>query len=376
VSPQEISLDLEKTDPTIDIGRCMVEAVRKYGKQPYSQVIDIAKLALGFGKLTPQEYYTYRLFDDGRYSFADKQRYIGKKTQVDILLKSTSPLWGAVAHDKLVYYGLLSGLGFPVPKTMALYHPFRRFGEAVTLRQAEDLVRYLRQDSIYPCFGKPVTGMYSVGASALNAYDSSSDSVVLGNGQKIGVESYVGQVSNFHKDGYIFQERLVLDPLLRDLCGDCIGTVRLMVLVRDSGAELFQALWKIPAGKNVADNFWRQGNMLGALDMENGRVLRVVRGVALEHAEVSVHPDTGKSLVGAVLPNWAAVKSLCLSAAESLSELSMQAWDVAITSEGPVLVEVNIGGDFNLPQLAAGRGLLTESFREFLAKKIGINVKL
>ena len=33
----------------------------------------------------------------------------------------------------------------------------------------------------------------------------------------------------------------------------------------------------------------------------------------------------------------------------------MQAWDIALTDRGPVLVEVNIGGDLNLPQLALGQ---------------------
>jgi hypothetical protein len=46
--------------------------------------------------------------------------------------------------------------------------------------------------------------------------------------------------------------------------------------------------------------------------------------------------------------------------------LRMQAWDVAPTERGPVLVEVNIGGDFNLPQLAHATGLMDERFRAFL----------
>jgi hypothetical protein len=45
----------------------------------------------------------------------------------------------------------------------------------------------------------------------------------------------------------------------------------------------------------------------------------------------------------------------------------MQAWDVAPTDRGPVLIEVNIGGDFNLPQLAQAKGLMDERFRRFLA---------
>jgi hypothetical protein len=44
----------------------------------------------------------------------------------------------------------------------------------------------------------------------------------------------------------------------------------------------------------------------------------------------------------------------------------MQAWDIALAERGPVLVEVNIGGDFNLPQLAHAKGLMDERFRAFL----------
>jgi hypothetical protein len=39
--------------------------------------------------------------------------------------------------------------------------------------------------------------------------------------------------------------------------------------------------------------------------------------------------------------------------------------DVAITQEGPVLIEINTGGGFDLPQLASGKGFLTEEVREF-----------
>lgn len=369
-------MDLEKLDPAVEIGPNMMEAVRKSGKSPMSQVADIAKLALGFGGLTPTEYYIFRLFDDAAYSFADKKRFIGKGTQTKILRKSTTPLWDAVAHDKLVYYGLLNGLGFAVPRTEAVFHAFRRFGDASTIRTPEDLARNLRGGMRYPCFGKPVCGMYSVGASALRAYDPADDSLILGNGNRVSVNSYVEQVSQFRKDGYLFQKRLELHPDLVAVCGDRIGTMRLMVLVGEDGAELFQALWKIPTGDNIADNFWRHGNMLAALDPDSGRILRVVQGVAMDQTEVDKHPDTGGSLVDFTIPNWAAVKSLCLSAAESLSEFSMQGWDVALTPDGPVLVEVNIGGDFNLPQIATGKGLMTDGFREFLAKRIGINVKI
>ena len=44
----------------------------------------------------------------------------------------------------------------------------------------------------------------------------------------------------------------------------------------------------------------------------------------------------------------------------------MQGWDAAPCRQGPVLIEVNIGGDFTLPQLGNDRGLLDEQFEAYL----------
>ncbi|HEX4174147.1 MAG TPA: hypothetical protein VHY82_16915, partial [Acetobacteraceae bacterium] len=41
-------------------------------------------------------------------------------------------------------------------------------------------------------------------------------------------------------------------------------------------------------------------------------------------------------------------------------------WDIALTDRGPVLLEVNWGGDLNLAQLAYGRGVLDSEFAAHL----------
>jgi hypothetical protein len=41
---------------------------------------------------------------------------------------------------------------------------------------------------------------------------------------------------------------------------------------------------------------------------------------------------------------------------------------VAVTAEGVQLLELNIGGDVNLPQLAEGQGLLQPAFVAFLER--------
>ena len=52
--------------------------------------------------------------------------------------------------------------------------------------------------------------------------------------------------------------------------------------------------------------------------------------------------------------------------AQYFSGLKFQSWDIGLTDQGPVVVELNPGSSFILPQLAEGRGFLTDDFLEFL----------
>lgn len=361
-------IELHKTDPVLDMARCMTVAKKEHGKSLFAQLTEIVSLALGPGKLKPRDYYYYGLYDDGRFCPEAKRAFVGARVQRKIHLKSSARGWWAIAHDKLLCYALLDGLEAPTPKTVALYHGRRSFAGVPVLRDGAALAAHLRGAMIYPFFGKPITGMWSVGSVLVERYDETGDSLLFSNGATATIDEFVAMAENFEQDGYLFQMPLVPHPTVEAICGKRLSTVRLVVVLGREKAEILHAIWKIPAGDNAADNFWRTGNMLGLVDVDSGEVMRAVHGVGVDHREVDTHPDTGASIVGAMLPDWEAAKALCLKHGEVLSGIKLQAWDIAMCPEGPVVMEINIGGDLNLPQLAVGAGMLDARFLEFLAR--------
>ena len=108
--------------------------------------------------------------------------------------------------------------------------------------------------------------------------------------------------------------------------------------------------------------------MLGAIELETGLISRVVRGTGVEMSLNEAHPDTRRPIIGTLIPQWEALTRLAVWAAEILPGIRTQSWDIAITAEGPVLLEVNYGGDLNLAQLAHGAGVLDERYTEHLAR--------
>ena len=55
------------------------------------------------------------------------------------------------------------------------------------------------------------------------------------------------------------------------------------------------------------------------------------------------HPSSGEEVVGCKLPFWQESVQLCLRAhSEILPEFPSAAWDLAITDDGPNLLEMNV----------------------------------
>jgi len=357
-------LDRDKAPSPVDIVAGL-RAGRAGGRAVLAQLRDIVALWRGFGRLKPSEYFAFRL-NEPRFDDAARRAFLGERGQAALFRRFCRRNWYAVAHDKLLYYATMQGLGFRVPAVRALAHAARPYPGALPLRDAGAVAAYLRQ-APYPLFGKPVAALYSVGTAALDGYDATSDKVLFGNGAASPAGEFAGEVWEFARQGYLFQERLEPHPAVRAVCGR-IATVRVVVLLDRGVPEVFRALWKIPAGSNMADNFWRSGNMLAALDGASGRILRVVQGVGTRQRDVEAHPDTGVPLVGFALPDWDKAMATVLAAAAYLPGFGMQSWDVALCADGPMLLELNVVGDVNLAQHAFGRGVfegrLAELYRQ------------
>ena len=364
--------------PSVSVAEGMRAAARDEGKTQFTQIREFAGLNFGAGKVLPEEYYYYGLYAN-RYDESQRREFVGKRLEIGLHQITCDPHFWMLAHDKLGCYGVLQLLGFPVPRTLAVYRHGVSFPGVKSLADRDELTAALRTELTGPMFGKPARGIRSAGVLSIDGFDPATDSMRLAHGHTASVDELAEALETYADEGYLLQERVRQHPEVAAVCGETVGTVRIIILRGPDGPEPFRALWKLPSGTNVADNFWREGNILAALDLETGRVTRVIQGVGSKLREIDTHPTSGRRLTDYVLPDWTAARDLVLAASGAFPELRMQAWDIAFGADGPVLIEVNVGGDYNLPQLSAGKGMLEPRFRAFLeycAKKRGLERKL
>lgn len=94
--------------------------------------------------------------------------------------------------------------------------------------------------------------------------------------------------------------------------------MRALLLLTPCGPVLHRAVVKIATGNNPADNFWRAGNMVGAIDLAIGCIRRVVSGTGAAMRANPPHPDTGFSLLNTPIPEWNALQALTMAGAQLL----------------------------------------------------------
>ena len=142
------------------------------------------------------------------------------------------------------------------------------------------------------------------------------------------------------------EEKLLLEevirqhPALSEINPACINSVRINA-VRDAKGDirLIGACLKCGGVGAVTDNF-HSGGVAYPLDLETGRVCGPGRNNR-DIREFTRHPGTEYFMPGFLLPFWPEVKTLARQGMERAPSLGYVGWDIALTPDGPELIEGN-----------------------------------
>ena len=173
MSTTGFTLDTHKDNNGLKYLEWLREAMES-GKSVGGLVRDVAGLGWSMGKLQPSEYFLYHLYDDQRFSPDAKKTFLGTDRLAQLLHALDMP-WPKIANDKPTLTALLRGHDLPIPETQAMRHKDRTFPGAVSLRNKDDVERFLRKEAKYPIFGKPTDKMCSLGVANIERYDASDD---------------------------------------------------------------------------------------------------------------------------------------------------------------------------------------------------------
>lgn len=272
---------------------------------------------------------------------------ISKERSLAKLSRFNPPRYQHLTESKDEFYEVCRKHELPIPETYGWTRDGRTYdtnGDLIEGDQAwqEYLSARLPAEFII----KDRDGAYGSGFDAFHRTDKSFRSVDRGDVYDIKALTQafasVGGAS-----GIIIQKRLFDVPQLAALSGRRgLQTMRINTLLQPDGhVSILFYMIKILAGKTVSDNFsmGTTGNLIAYGDRDTG----LLRGAVNIHEcgsgmkAVATHPHTGTTFDGFQLPLWSDAVELVTKGQRCFPELATLGWDVAITDEGPVIIEAN-----------------------------------
>ena len=363
-------LALAKPDSDLGLWPALIQMSRLCGRHPVALLAEFLRLHFGPGKILLHEYLGMQLFDPQRYDRAGLSRFVGFHATEKIWLRSNFrvDVFGLV-NNKIASDILFAAHGFPVLPTIVMFREGVGLENPFLLRTTDDLRAFLSNNDHYPLFGKPVSGHQSLGSASLDHYDPAQDCIITTTGMPFAMNNYMDFVRKSGAAGYIFQRRATPHAAVQAMCGNRLATVRVLTAATPKSCKILRACWKIPAGINIADNFWRSGNLLAQIDINTGKILRTIQGDGQIFREITHHPDTNAPITGTLVPNWPQIARIALEASRVVEEIPLAGWDIAPMDDGAVLVELNETPDFRLHQIADRTGILDDNMLAFLAER-------
>ncbi len=154
------------------------------------------------------------------------------------------------------------------------------------------------------------------------------------------------------------EEYVMQHPEMMALSPSGLNTIRILTQLNNGNVDFLGARLRVSVNSPV-DNM-AAGNLAAFIDMETG----VVEGSAvysdITKEDMKAHPVTGKAITGFKIPYWDEALALARKAALYLPENRSVGWDIAITEDGPELIEGNHNWCKLLWQLPARKGLKKE----------------
>lgn len=309
---------------------------RQSGKSQIALFFDVIWCGLRYGCGRAD----YRLFEFWRLSAKQRATFLTRAKNNWIVRTYNQPGWRCVLEDKVQFnqfYHDLLGRKWIDLRTAALPE-FSEFMQGL--------------DAI---IAKPLAKSGGTGIEKLHRADYASDAELL---------AYLQS----HDFG-LAEECLVQVPELAEYNSYSVNTYRICTILIDGTPHVLYFYVRVGSGHRVVDNL-HSGGITCPVDPQTGRIKYPGYSAYLgERRTYTEHPETHHKFVGEQLPMTQEAIALAFTAARRLPQVAYVGWDIAITPNGPALIEGNPFPGHDLLQLPPhapdGIGVLPE-FREII----------
>jgi len=184
---------------------------------------------------------------------------------------------------------------------------------------------------------KPTTSGKGRGVSVLERRDDA----VLVDSRELDDSAAAAAVAGL--DGYVVTEFVRQHEYAETVFPDATNTLRIHSLVDPNTGEvsLLRASHRFGSDASAPTDNWSRGGYTAPVDLDTGEIGRLITLEDPPRSRPERHPGTGAQVAGVTVPHWAETCDLVRDVADLHRRAPFVGWDVAVTRDGPVILEGN-----------------------------------
>lgn len=279
--------------------------------------------------------------------YIGRREFLRLKNKGEKLLKdhagSKDLNYDVVTKDKFITNSVFKASGIPCLENKALYHHGRLIFSDGLEKGIEGFWDF--------------TGTFIVKNTVLEAGEGVlvciCDNIRINvNGETLSKEAFQKKLSHYI---WIVQQKYTSSEAIRKVNDSALNTTRVVTILKGNKPEYLGGFQAFATGGATTDS-WSKGSIYVGIDLEkdclkaDGYCSLDVKGQSIVHK----HPDSGIVFHDYPVPGLKDAVELCLKAHNLLYFNYIVGWDVAITDDGPVIVEANEKPGMNVVQCIDG----------------------
>lgn len=252
--------------------------------------------------------------------------------------------YSLLADDKYLFYSYIESFDPTlVPETVMVIqgrrclNPFQIEGE----KNSRDVLLSL-PDGKYVC--KASIGAFGDSVSVI---DKKGDEFVV-NG---GIKTLDQMLEETKAEPYIIQKYIKQHETIDVINPTAVSTLRVVSTRWNENTHILASMIRFGVSGSLVDNASEGGTFVG-VDIDRGCLMEY--GYYYDRPREKKHPDTGVIYKDTEIPYWNETIEIIKKLHPIIFGLSTIGWDIAITPDGPIIVEINWNYSIKGLQIACG----------------------
>ena len=249
----------------------------------------------------------------------------------------------SLARNKYIAHKMLERAGVRKSELYCYYQPEARY--AASDENASDLaqvLRILKQKNVQSCVIKTTESSHGDNVWVIKAIAYQENDAVLTrfDDETLLLSAVLGE------EPLVFESIVKQSAQFAAFNASSVNTVRFMTtLWPDGSARIIATFIKIGRAGKCVDNAGagdNGGNVDVCIDTETGKTQYAILYEGWRNIkDIETHPDSDCPLNGVDIEHWNDIKEEVLKFQQAFPFCKAAGWDIAITDEGPVVIEVN-----------------------------------